>query len=302
MAVKKKFTSGSKGAALGRGLDALISTEAVKTEGSSTISEIPLSQIERNPNQPRRDFDEETLHELAASISEIGIIQPITLHQISDDRYMIIAGERRWRASQLAGLDTIPAYIRTLDDASIMTMALVENIQREDLNDIEVALAYQQMMEKENMTQEKVARSVGKSRTAVTNTLRLLHLPAKVQMALQKKELTMGHARALLAIESPSQQVKVFNEIIKNGYNVRQVEELAQRLKSGEDIQAGKKSIKSTTKLPAEYEELRSQLAKYFSAKVQLSINPKGKGKISIPFDNAEQLEKIMTILDKTKG
>lgn len=302
MAVKKKFTSGSKGAVLGRGLDALISTEAVKTEGSSTISEIPLSQIERNPNQPRRDFDEETLHELAASISEIGIIQPITLHQISDDRYMIIAGERRWRASQLAGLDTIPAYIRTLDDASIMTMALVENIQREDLNDIEVALAYQQMMEKENMTQEKVARSVGKSRTAVTNTLRLLHLPAKVQMALQKKELTMGHARALLAIESPSQQVKVFNEIIKNGYNVRQVEELAQRLKSGEDIQAGKKSIKSTTKLPAEYEELRSQLAKYFSAKVQLSINPKGKGKISIPFDNAEQLEKIMTILDKTKG
>lgn len=302
MAVKKKFTSGSKGAALGRGLDALISTEAVKTEGSSTISEIPLSQIERNPNQPRRDFDEETLHELAASISEIGIIQPITLHQISDDRYMIIAGERRWRASQLAGLDTIPAYIRTLDDASIMTMALVENIQREDLNDIEVALAYQQMMEKENMTQEKVAKSVGKSRTAVTNTLRLLHLPAKVQMALQKKELTMGHARALLAIESPSQQVKVFNEIIKNGYNVRQVEELAQRLKSGEDIQAGKKSIKSTTKLPAEYEELRSQLAKYFSAKVQLSINPKGKGKISIPFDNAEQLEKIMTILDKTKG
>jgi len=302
MAVKKKFSTGVKGAALGRGLDALISTEAVKTEGSSTISEIPLSQIERNPNQPRRDFDEETLQELAASITEIGIIQPITLHQISTDRYMIIAGERRWRASQLAGLETIPAYIRTLDDASIMTMALVENIQREDLNDIEVALAYQQMMEKENMTQEKVAKSVGKSRTAVTNTLRLLHLPAKVQMALQKKELTMGHARALLAIESPSLQVKVFNEIIKNGYNVRQVEELAQRLKSGEDVQTGKKTIKSTMKLPTEYEALRNQLAKFFSTKVQLSVNPKGKGKISIPFDNAEELEKIMTTLDKIKG
>lgn len=302
MAVKKKFTTGVKGAALGRGLDALISTEAVKTEGSSTISEIPLSQIERNPNQPRRDFDEETLQELAASITEIGIIQPITLHQISTDRYMIIAGERRWRASQLAGLETIPAYIRTLDDASIMTMALVENIQREDLNDIEVALAYQQMMEKENMTQEKVAKSVGKSRTAITNTLRLLHLPAKVQMALQKKELTMGHARALLAIESPSLQVKVFNEIIKNGYNVRQVEELAQRLKSGEDVQTGKKTIKSTAKLPTEYEALRNQLAKFFSAKVQLSVNPKGKGKISIPFGNAEELEKIMTTLDKIKG
>lgn len=302
MAVKKKYVSGSKGAALGRGLDALISTEAVKTEGSSTINEIPLNQIERNPNQPRREFAEESLRELAESIREIGIIQPITLHQTSEDRYMIIAGERRWRASHLAGLTTIPAYIRTLNDASIMTMALVENIQREDLNDIEVALAYQQMMEMEQMTQEKVAKSVGKSRTAVTNTLRLLHLPAKVQMALRKKEITMGHARALLAIESPSLQVKVFNEIVKNGYNVRQVEELAQRLKSGEDIQSGKKTIKSATKLPAEYEDLRNHLSHFFDTKVQMSITPKGKGKISIPFSNAEQLERIMTMFDKIKG
>lgn len=302
MAVKKKYVSGSKGAALGRGLDALISTEAVKTEGSSTINEIPLNQIERNPNQPRREFDEDSLRELAESIREIGIIQPITLHQTSEDRYMIIAGERRWRASHLAGLTTIPAYIRTLNDASIMTMALVENIQREDLNDIEVALAYQQMMEMEQMTQEKVAKSVGKSRTAVTNTLRLLHLPAKVQMALRKKEITMGHARALLAIESPSLQVKVFNEIVKNGYNVRQVEELAQRLKSGEDIQSGKKTIKSATKLPAEYEDLRNHLSHFFDTKVQMSITPKGKGKISIPFSNAEQLERIMTMFDKIKG
>ena len=215
---------------------------------------------------------------------------------------MIIAGERRWRASHLAGLTTIPAYIRTLNDASIMTMALVENIQREDLNDIEVALAYQQMMEMEQMTQEKVAKSVGKSRTAVTNTLRLLHLPAKVQMALRKKEITMGHARALLAIESPSLQVKVFNEIVKNGYNVRQVEELAQRLKSGEDIQSGKKTIKSATKLPAEYEDLRNHLSHFFDTKVQMSITTKGKGKISIPFSSAEQLERIMTMFDKIKG
>ena len=302
MAVKKKYVSGSKGAALGRGLDALISTEAVKTEGSSTINEIPLNQIERNPNQPRREFDEDSLRELAESIREIGIIQPITLHQTSEDRYMIIAGERRWRASHLAGLTTIPAYIRTLNDASIMTMALVENIQREDLNDIEVALAYQQMMEMEQMTQEKVAKSVGKSRTAVTNTLRLLHLPARVQMALRKKEITMGHARALLAIESPSLQVKVFNEIVKNGYNVRQVEELAQRLKSGEDIQSGKKTIKSATKLPAEYEDLRNHLSHFFDTKVQMSITTKGKGKISIPFSSAEQLERIMTMFDKIKG
>ena len=302
MAVKKKYVSGSKGAALGRGLDALISTEAVKTEGSSTINEIPLNQIERNPNQPRREFDEDSLRELAESIREIGIIQPITLHQTSEDRYMIIAGERRWRASHLAGLTTIPAYIRTLNDASIMTMALVENIQREDLNDIEVALAYQQMMEMEQMTQEKVAKSVGKSRTAVTNTLRLLHLPAKVQMALRKKEITMGHARALLAIESPSLQVKVFNEIVKNGYNVRQVEELAQRLKSGEDIQSGKKTIKSANKLPAEYEDLRNHLSHFFDTKVQMSITTKGNGKISIPFSSAEQLERIMTMFDKIKG
>ena len=302
MAVKKKYVSGSKGAALGRGLDALISTEAVKTEGSSTINEIPLNQIERNPNQPRREFDEDSLRELAESIREIGIIQPITLHQTSEDRYMIIAGERRWRASHLAGLTTIPAYIRTLNDASIMTMALVENIQREDLNDIEVSHAYQQMMEMEQMTQEKVAKSVGKSRTAVTNTLRLLHLPAKVQMALRKKEITMGHARALLAIESPSLQVKVFNEIVKNGYNVRQVEELAQRLKSGEDIQSGKKTIKSATKLPAEYEDLRNHLSHFFDTKVQMSITTKGKGKISIPFSSAEQLERIMTMFDKIKG
>ena len=302
MAVKKKYVSGSKGAALGRGLDALISTEAVKTEGSSTINEIPLNQIERNPNQPRHEFDKDSLRELAESIREIGIIQPITLHQTSEDRYMIIAGERRWRASHLAGLTTIPAYIRTLNDASIMTMALVENIQREDLNDIEVALAYQQMMEMEQMTQEKVAKSVGKSRTAVTNTLRLLHLPAKVQMALRKKEITMGHARALLAIESPSLQVKVFNEIVKNGYNVRQVEELAQRLKSGEDIQSGKKTIKSANKLPAEYEDLRNHLSQFFDTKVQMSITTKGKGKISIPFSSAEQLERIMTMFDKIKG
>lgn len=302
MAVKKKFSSGSKVAALGRGLDALISTEAVKTEGSTTINEIPLDQIERNPNQPRREFDEESLQELADSIREIGIIQPITLHQTSEDRYMIIAGERRWRASHLAGLTTIPAYIRTLNDASIMTMALVENIQREDLNDIEVALAYQQMMEMEQMTQEKVAKSVGKSRAAVTNTLRLLHLPAQVQMALRKKDITMGHARALLAIDSPSLQVKVFNDILKNGYNVRQVEELAQRLKAGEDIQSGKKTIKSTTKLPTEYEELRNHLSRFFDTRVQMNITPKGKGKISIPFNDAEQLERIMTMFDKIKG
>lgn len=299
MAVRKKYTTGGIHSALGKGLDALISTEAVRTEGSSTINEIALNQIEPNPNQPRRDFDENALQELANSIKEIGIIQPITLHQTSPDKYLIIAGERRWRASQLAGLKTVPAYIRTLNDASIMEMALVENIQREDLNSIEVALAYQQLMEGEGMTQEKVSQRVGKSRTAVTNTLRLLRLPAQVQMALQKKQIDMGHARALLAIESPSQQVKVFNEIIKNGYSVRKVEEIVQQLKNGDDVQIGRKNIKSTVKLPEIYSTAKDNLTEYLGSKVQISVNNSGKGKINIIFENEEQLN---SILSKIKG
>ncbi len=239
MAVKKKFNgAGTKGSALGKGLDALISTEAVRTEGSSTISEIRLDQIEANPNQPRRDFDEEALQELANSISEIGIIQPITLHELGNDRYMIIAGERRRRASQQARKQAVTAYFKKAADSLIMEMALVENIQREDLNAIEVALAYQQLMEKEGMTQEKVAQRVGKSRATVANSIRLLKLPAQVQVALQKKHLDMGHARALLAIDSPSQQVKLYEEIVKNGYSVRQVEA---KVKSGKGKGKGEK-------------------------------------------------------------
>ena len=208
MAVKKKFN------ALGRGLDALISTEELHTQGSSTISEVPLDQIEPNPNQPRREFDSETLQDLANSIREIGIVQPITLRQTAADQYQIIAGERRWRASQIVGLSTIPAYIRKINDENVMEMALVENIQREDLNAIEIALAYAHLLEQEGMTQEKVSERVGKSRVAVANYLRLLKLPAQVQMALQKKDIDMGHARALLSLDSPSQQLKVFEQIM----------------------------------------------------------------------------------------
>lgn len=298
MAVRKKYVTAGKGSALGKGLDALISTEAVRTEGSSTINEIPLDQIEANPNQPRREFDEASLDELASSIREIGIIQPITLHQISSDRYMIIAGERRWRASQLAGLSTIPAYIKTLNDASIMEMALVENIQREDLNAIEVALAYQHLLEKEGMTQEKVSQRVGKSRATVTNTLRLLRLPAQVQMALQKRQIDMGHARALLSIESPSQQVRLFGEIVRNGYSVRKVEELVQRLKNGEDVQAGRKTLKSATRLPEKYAVAKSSLASLLNTKVQVSLGSGGKGKISIAFGDEAQFDAILAWLE----
>ena len=226
MAVHKKYDRNVLGRGLddignGRGLDALIDTGEVRTQGSSNLNEIELSHIEPNPNQPRREFDEEALQELAASIREIGIIQPITLRKVADDRYQIIAGERRWRASQLAGLKAIPAYIRTVEDENVMEMALIENIQREDLNAIEIALAYEHLAETTGMTQERISERVGKSRAAVTNYMRLLKLPAQVQMALKNKEIDMGHARALLALDSPSIQIKLFKEIQKNGYSVR---------------------------------------------------------------------------------
>lgn len=301
MAVHKKFNSNAKSNALGRGLDALISTETVRTQGSSTINEVAIDRIEANPNQPRREFDEEALQELAHSIRQIGIIQPITLRQTDDNRFQIIAGERRWRASQLAGLKAIPAYIRTIDDENVMEMALVENIQREDLNSIEIALAYEHLLEKSGMTQEKISERVGKSRAAIANYLRLLKLPAQVQMALQKKEIDMGHARALLALDSPSLQIKLFKEIQKNGFSVRKVEELVQQLKNGIDIKAGKKKIAAKSQLPEEFNLLKEHLSGFFNTKVQMTCSSQGKGKISIPFANEAELERIMNVFDKLK-
>lgn len=296
MGVHKRYS------ALGRGLDALISTDDVRPQGSSTINEIDINQIEANPNQPRREFDEEALQELANSIREIGIIQPITLRQVADNKYQIIAGERRWRASQIAGLTAIPAYIRTIKDENVMEMALVENIQREDLNAIEIALAYEHLLEGTGMTQEKVSERVGKSRAAITNYLRLLKLPAQIQMALQKHEIDMGHARALLALDSPSLQIKLFKEIQKNGYSVRKVEEMVQHLKNGEDIESSKKKIIAKTAMSEEITAIKNRLSQCLEAKVQLTCSPKGKGKISIPFANEEELAKIMNLFDKLKG
>ena len=283
----------------GKGLDALIDTTEVKTQGSSNLNEIPLHAISPNPNQPRREFDEQALQELANSIREIGIIQPITLRQTGDNQYQIIAGERRWRASQMAGLDTIPAYIRTVEDEGVMEMALVENIQREDLNAIEIALAYEHLAETTGMTQEKISERVGKSRAAVTNYMRLLKLPAQVQMALKNKQIDMGHARALLAIDSPSTQIKLYKEIEKNNYSVRKVEEMVHLLKNGNDVLTAKKKIQSGNQLPEEFNILKNRLASFFQAKVQMTCSPKGKGKISISFANEEELERIMNALDK---
>ena len=301
MAVHKKYNRNAKVSALGRGLDALISTETVSAQGSSTINEVPIDQIEANPDQPRREFDSVALEELANSIKQLGLVQPITVRQLDEHKFQIIAGERRWRASQLAGLTAIPAYIRTIKDENVMELALVENIQREDLNAIEIALAYEHLQEKSGLTQEEVAARVGKSRVAVTNYLRLLKLPAQVQMALQKKEIDMGHARALLSLNSPSQQIKLFHEIQKNAFSVRKVEELCQQLNSGEDIQTAKKKIAAKSKLPEEFNLLRKRLSDFFNTKVQMTYGAKGKGKISIPFASEEELLHIMEVMDGLK-
>ena len=296
MAAHKKFP------ALGRGLDALISTDdELHTSGSSSISEVPVSKIKANPNQPRREFAAEALNELAESIRQIGIIQPITLRKMDDGTYQIIAGERRWRASQMAGLSSIPAYIRTADDENMMQMALVENIQREDLNAIEIALAYQNLIEQYELTQEKLSEKVGKNRATIANFLRLLKLPAQVQMALQNKEMDQGHARALLGLSKPSLQVKLFNEIKEKGYSVRQVEEMVKQLNNGETLTSGrhKLSDKTAKRLPEEYAELRNRLSDVFSSKVQMTCNQQGKGKITIPFDSEEDLERIISMLDR---
>ena len=307
MAVRKKYDRSVLGRGLddiggGRGLDALIDTSDVHTQGSSNLNEIEISLIEPNPNQPRREFDQEALQELANSIREIGIIQPITLRQIDNGKYQIIAGERRWRASQLAGLKTIPAYIRTVEDEGVMEMALVENIQRADLNAIEVALAYQHLAETTGMTQEKISKRVGKSRAAVTNFMRLLKLPAQVQMALKNHEIDMGHARALLAIDSPSTQIKLFKEIQKQQYSVRKVEEMVQAIKNGEDVKTVKGKVVAKSQLPEEFNVLKERLAQFFQTKVQMTCSSKGKGKISIPFNNEEELERIMNTLDSVNN
>jgi parB-like protein len=301
MAVHKKYNRNAKVSALGRGLDALISTETVSAQGSSTINEVPIDQIEANPDQPRREFDSVALEELANSIKQLGLVQPITVRQLAEHKFQIIAGERRWRASQLAGLTAIPAYIRTIKDENVMELALVENIQREDLNAIEIALAYEHLQEKSGLTQEKVAARVGKSRVAVTNYLRLLKLPAQVQMALQKKEIDMGHARALLSLNSPSQQIKLFHEIQKKAFSVRKVEELCQQLNNGEDIQTAKKKIAAKSKLPDEFNLLKKRLSDFFNTKVQMTYGAKGKGKISIPFASEEELLHIMEVMDGLK-
>lgn len=297
MAVHKKYP------ALGRGLDALIPTNELHTGGSSTIREIELDKIAPNPNQPRRDFSEESMRELADSIAEIGIIQPITLRKMEDGTFQIIAGERRWRATKLAGLHSIPAYIRTADDENVMEMALIENIQREDLNPVEIALAYQHLIEQYHLTQEKLSERIGKNRSTITNYLRLLRLPAPVQMALQKRQIDMGHARALLTLDDPTLQIKLFHEIVNENLSVRKVEEMVKTITEGEDLQEAKKKFSPRgPRLPKEYNALKTSLSNFFQTNVELTCSEKGKGKIVIPFADEEELERIIDLFDHIKS
>jgi ParB family chromosome partitioning protein len=300
MAIKKKY----QGQALGRGLDALLQTEVIQTNGSSNLSEVRMDDIRPNPDQPRREFDDDALQELANSIRQIGLVQPITLRDMGDGTYTIIAGERRWRASQRVGLTTIPAYIRTVDDENMLEMALVENIQREDLTAIEVALAYQNLIEKHSLTQDQLSEKVGKNRATIANYLRLLKLPASVQMALRNKEIDMGHARALLSISDPKAQLKVFSEMKKGRMSVRQIENMVKLLSEGASVKTktGKRIRQKGSNLSADYNLLREGLRSLFKTRVEMTCSEKGKGKISIPFANEAELERIIEMFDKLRS
>lgn len=300
MTIRRKYGT----PALGRGLDALLDTSEVNTGGSSNIGEVDVMLIKPNPDQPRREFNEESLRELADSIAQIGIVQPITLRDTGDGFYTIIAGERRWRACQMAGLERVPAYIRTVDDENMMEMALVENIQRQDLTALEVALAYQHLIEQYGLTQEQLSEKVGKNRATVTNYLRLLKLPAPIQVALKERQIDMGHARALLSLDDPKAQLHVFDEMVTNGLSVRRVEEMVKELSAGGTVKGkdGKRIRQKGSTLSMEYNVLRDSLSSFFQTKVQMTCSDKGKGKISIPFANEAELERIMGIFDRLKS
>ena len=284
---------------LGRGVNALISSgDDMIVDGASSINEISIAEIEANLDQPRKDFDEESLEELAESIRQVGVIQPISLKKLENGKYMIIAGERRFRASKMAGKTTIPAYVREVNDDLMMEMALVENIQREDLNAIEIALSCQNLMEKCNYTQEQLSERIGKKRATVTNYLRLLRLPADIQMALKDKKIDIGHARALVSVEDPVAQLNIFSQILAEGLSVRKVEELVRNL----GVEKKPKAKSSQLDLKEEYSELKSRLSNLFSSKVDLSCDAKGKGKITISFKNDDEFLKILEFFDSIQN
>ena len=286
----------SRRSALGRGLDSLISITDIDPGGSSAISEIEVSRIAPNPEQPRRDFDETSLEELATSIKELGVVQPLTLRLTDDGTYQIIAGERRWRAATKAGLNTVPAYVRTASDSEVTEMALIENIQREDLNAVEVALAFKKLIDTYKLTQERLSERIGKNRATVANHLRLLKLPAEIQLGLRDRKLDMGHARALLSVDNPKKQLKLYNRILKEGLSVRRVEELAREMESD----ASTSAPKSATKPKADsYSFFTRQLSAYFPTPVKFKRNDAGKGSITLTFSSDDELQQLVKLFEK---
>lgn len=288
---------------LGRGLGALIDTENISTGGSSSISEVDIDLIVANPNQPRTHFDEDALSELATSIKELGVISPITLRKNDDGTYLIIAGERRYRASKQVGLKSIPAYVKTAADEQVMEMALIENIQREDLNAIEIALTFSRLIDDYKLTQERLSERVGKKRTTIANYLRLLRLPAEIQMGIKNHKIDMGHARAILGLGDPAAQLHLYEAIIKEGYSVRKVEEMVrvyletgsfEEQKNAMEAKAGNQPGKLEV-----YDELKGRLSEVLGSRVKFTVNAEGKGKISIPFNGDDDLERLMNLFDK---
>ncbi len=279
---------------LGRGLGALMD-DADKIQPGAGINEIELSKIEANPFQPRSKFDEETLKELAESIKELGLIQPITLRKIDGGKYQIIAGERRFRAAQMAGLETIPAYIRKAKDEGMLEMALVENIQREDLDAIEIALSYQRLLEELQFTQEELSSRVGKKRSTIANYLRLLKLPAIIQKGLVDGQISMGHARAIINIDDAATQTLIFNQIVKMGLSVRRVEEIVRNLNTEDSKETAEQEKQ---KFPKEFQSLKKQLDRIFGSNIDFSMNSNGKGKIIIPFKSSADLDRIVKIIE----
>lgn len=289
--------------ALGKGIRSLLksidsdlktSTGALKTnvvEQVTSIQRIPLENVETNPKQPRRDFDEQALNELAHSIKLHDIIQPITVSQLPGGKYRLISGERRWRASKLAGLKDIPAYIRKANDQELLELALLENLQRENLNAMEIALSYKRMMEELNHTQEQVAERMGKERSTVANYIRLLKLPPDIQVAVRNGDLSMGHARALVNVDTVDKQLYIFSEIKAKSLSVRQTEELVRKLYSGSTA-----TVKNSEKsgLPPAYRKIEDNLASHFSTKVKLNHNKKGYGSITLEYYSIQDLNKIL--------
>ncbi len=290
----------SKKKALGRGLNALITMEDNETDGSSYISEIALDRIKPNPDQPRVDFDDETMEELTSSIQKIGVIQPITVRELQDGTFQIVAGERRYRASLMADLKAIPAYVKTVEDEDVMEMALIENIQREDLNAIEIALTYQKLIDSQSLTQEQLSERVGKKRATIANYMRLLKLPAEVQMGIKDKKIDMGHARALVTIPDPVVQLDLYNRIINEGLSVRKVEAVVKEETQDAKSKSAKKQ-KPVQKTTEEFDALKHHLSRFFDAQVDFKYSKSGKGKITIPFNSNEDLERIIGIFDVIK-